>query len=179
MNESDSDNESVASDSSRASGRSNGSRRSGAGERKRKHEDVATDDDDDSDAESTLAKKQRVANSRTTGLKTVKTPNSLLSESSLPTPGVTGDEDGDEVCIFLSPSTPFQRLKSHGTLADFRLSRRIWFQLVRVAVMMSSMLIWKRSSRQPWKEMRRRLRRRRLRLRRMVLDDTPECRSTV
>ena len=107
MNESDSDNESVASDSSRASGRSNGSRRSGAGERKRKHEDVATDDDDDSDAESTLAKKQRVANSRTTGLKTVKTPNSLLSESSLPTPGVTGDEDGDEVCIFLSPTTPF------------------------------------------------------------------------
>ena len=42
-----------------------------------------------------MAKKQRVANSRTTSLKTVKTPNST-TESSLLTPGVTGDEN-DEV----------------------------------------------------------------------------------
>lgn len=61
--------------------------------KKRPHEGAT--DDEDSDKGSTLAKKQRVANSRTTGLKTVKTPNSVGSESSLPTPGVTGDEDGD------------------------------------------------------------------------------------
>jgi RNA polymerase II subunit A-like phosphatase len=60
---------------------------------KRKY-DEATDDDNDSDEESTLAKKQRIANSRTTGLKTVKTPN---SENSLPTPGPTSDgQDGDD-----------------------------------------------------------------------------------
>lgn len=61
---------------------------------KRNHEDAT--DDESSDEGSTLAKKQRLASSRTTGLKTVKTPNSAGSESSLPTPGVTGDEDGDE-----------------------------------------------------------------------------------
>ncbi len=37
-------------------------------------------------------KKQRLARSRTTGLKTVKTPN---SESNLPTPDVTGGEEGE------------------------------------------------------------------------------------
>jgi RNA polymerase II subunit A-like phosphatase len=43
-------------------------------------------------------KKQRMARDRTTGLKTVKTPNSA-TESSLPTPDITGGEeaDGDEV----------------------------------------------------------------------------------
>jgi RNA polymerase II subunit A-like phosphatase len=55
-----------------------------------------TTDDDNSDEESTLVKKQRIANSRSTGLKTVKTPNSMQSESSLPTPGVTGDEEGED-----------------------------------------------------------------------------------
>ncbi len=58
-----------------------------------------TTEDDNSDDESTLAKKQRIANSRSTGLKTVKTPNSMQSESSLPTPGVTGDEDGDDDAV--------------------------------------------------------------------------------
>jgi RNA polymerase II subunit A C-terminal domain phosphatase len=56
----------------------------------------ATDDEDSDNDESALAKKQRIANSRSTGLKTVKTPNSMQSESSLPTPGVTGDEEGEE-----------------------------------------------------------------------------------
>jgi RNA polymerase II subunit A-like phosphatase len=61
---------------------------------KRPREDAT--DDDDSDDGSTLVKKQKIANSRKTGLKTVKTPNSAESESSLPTPGVTGDEDGGD-----------------------------------------------------------------------------------
>lgn len=90
--ENDSDTGSVASDTSRASQSSNKS--AAIAERKRKHDEVT--DEDDSDEESTLAKKQRIANSRTTGLKTVKTPNSVQSEPSLPTPGVTGDEK-DEV----------------------------------------------------------------------------------
>ncbi|KAG9232352.1 FCP1-like phosphatase-like protein [Amylocarpus encephaloides] len=50
---------------------------------KRKHSET---EDEESDEESKLAKKQRVAISRTTGLKPVKTPN---SEDSLPTPGPT------------------------------------------------------------------------------------------
>jgi RNA polymerase II subunit A-like phosphatase len=81
--ENDSDTSSVASDSSKRSKRGV----------KRNHEDAT--DDEDSDEGSTLLKKQRIANSRTTGLKTVKTPNSAGSESSLPTPGITGDEDGE------------------------------------------------------------------------------------
>jgi len=93
---SDSENDSDASDASDSSRVSRGSMRSITSRGgKRKHEDVT--DDDDSDEESTLAKKQRIANNRTTGLKTVKTPNSVLSESSLPTPGVTGDEEGDDM----------------------------------------------------------------------------------
>lgn len=71
----ESDTGSVASDSSRRSRASNKSN----GERKRKHLD--TEEDEESDGESTLAKKQRLANQRTTALKTVKTPNSVDSES--------------------------------------------------------------------------------------------------
>lgn len=70
-----------------ASKQSSSSKKSARG-RKRSH-DVATDEDD-SDEESTLAKKQRIANSRTTGLKTVKTPNA--EPNSLPTP--SGDDGG-------------------------------------------------------------------------------------
>jgi RNA polymerase II subunit A-like phosphatase len=63
-----------------------------------------TTDDENSGDESTLAKKQRTANSRSTGLKTVKTPNSTQSESSLPTPGPTGDEDGEEDAVDQIPT---------------------------------------------------------------------------
>jgi RNA polymerase II subunit A-like phosphatase len=63
-----------------------------------------TTDDENSGDESTLAKKQRIANSRSTGLKTVKTPNSMQSESSLPTPGPTGDEDGEEDAVDQIPT---------------------------------------------------------------------------
>ncbi|KAH8819680.1 FCP1-like phosphatase-like protein [Xylogone sp. PMI_703] len=88
----ESDTGSVGSDTSRRSTASNGGNR----ERKRKYDDG--EEEEESDGESTLAKKQRLANSRTTGLKTVKTPNSAHSESSLPTPGVTGDEtDGASI----------------------------------------------------------------------------------
>ncbi|RDL31827.1 Uncharacterized protein BP5553_09229 [Venustampulla echinocandica] len=63
---------------------------------KRKHgETTATDDD--SDGESTLSKKQRIANSRTTGLNMVKTPNGMVSENGLPTPGPMSDGgDGED-----------------------------------------------------------------------------------
>jgi RNA polymerase II subunit A-like phosphatase len=90
----DSENDSDASTASTSSRQSRASNKSSRRERKRKHDETSSEDD--SDEESTLAKKQRIANSRTTGLKTVKTPNSMQSESSLPTPGVTGDEDGDD-----------------------------------------------------------------------------------
>jgi RNA polymerase II subunit A-like phosphatase len=63
-----------------------------------------TTDDENSGDESTLAKKQRIANSRSTGLKTVKTPNSMQSESSLPTPGVTGDEEGEDDAVDQIPT---------------------------------------------------------------------------
>jgi RNA polymerase II subunit A-like phosphatase len=53
-------------------------------------------EDDETDEESSLAKKQRLARKRTTGLKTVKTPNSAKSESSLPTPDITGEEELDD-----------------------------------------------------------------------------------
>lgn len=53
--------------------------------------DEITDGDESDESTSRLAKKQKSAKSRTTGLKTVKTPQ---SEDSLPTPGVTGDEGG-------------------------------------------------------------------------------------
>jgi len=59
---------------------------------KRKSDDTEEEEDSDENT-SRLAKKQNTAKSRTTGLKTVKTPNSMQSESSLPTPGVTGDEE--------------------------------------------------------------------------------------
>lgn len=86
----DSDTGSVASDNSRAS---KASKRSTG--RKRKHED--TTDDDDSDTGSAVLRKRNRANNRSTGLKTVKTPNSTGSEPSLPTPGVTGDENDEDV----------------------------------------------------------------------------------
>lgn len=60
--------------------------------RKRK---LASKDGEDTDEESNISKKQRLARNRTTGLKTVKTPNSA-SGSSLPTPEKTAAEDGDE-----------------------------------------------------------------------------------
>jgi RNA polymerase II subunit A-like phosphatase len=59
---------------------------------KRNHNE--TTDEGESDEGSELAKRQRVSSSRTTGLKTVKTPNNAPSESSLPTPGPTGDDEG-------------------------------------------------------------------------------------
>jgi RNA polymerase II subunit A-like phosphatase len=43
-----------------------------------------------------LAKKQRLSRVRTTGLKSVKTPNSANSESSLPTPDITGGEEPED-----------------------------------------------------------------------------------
>ncbi|QSZ28655.1 hypothetical protein DSL72_003154 [Monilinia vaccinii-corymbosi] len=82
------------SDTSFTSNNSRSSRTSSRRGHKRRLEDAPTDEDE-SDEESTMAKKQRIANSRTTGLKTVKTSNTA-SESSLLTPGVTGDEN-DEV----------------------------------------------------------------------------------
>jgi RNA polymerase II subunit A C-terminal domain phosphatase len=58
---------------------------------KRKSDEKSDDGEDRDESTSRLVKKQNTAKSRTTGLKTVKTPQ---SESSLPTPGVTGDEGG-------------------------------------------------------------------------------------
>ncbi len=89
--DSDSDSGSVTSDASRGSRASTKSPRT----KKRKFNEAA-EEDENSDEESTLAKKQRIANSRSSGLQNVKTPNSTRSENSLPTPGVTGDEDGGE-----------------------------------------------------------------------------------
>lgn len=77
--------------SNRSQGASERSQPSGRG---RKHPRDETDDDE-TDEESSLAKKQRLARVRTTGLKTVKTPNSANSESSLPTPEITGEEELD------------------------------------------------------------------------------------
>lgn len=85
---SDSDTSSVASDSSRAS------KLSLRGV-KRKNGQVTATDDEESDEGSATTKRQRVSNSRTTGLKTVKTPNSAQSESSLPTPGPTDENEGE------------------------------------------------------------------------------------
>jgi len=56
---------------------------------KRKMDEKSDDGEDSDENTSRLVKKQNTAKSRITGLKTVKTPQ---SESSLPTPGVTGDE---------------------------------------------------------------------------------------
>lgn len=81
------------SDASFTSNASRASRTSSRRGQKRRLDEAT--DEDDSEEESTMSKKQRIANSRTTSLKTVKTPNSA-SESSLLTPGVTGDEN-DEV----------------------------------------------------------------------------------
>lgn len=81
------------SDTSFTSNNSRTSQTSSRRGHKRRFDDAT--DEDESEEESTMAKKQRVANSRTTSLKTVKTPNST-TESSLLTPGVTGDEN-DEI----------------------------------------------------------------------------------
>ncbi|CAG8983996.1 hypothetical protein HYALB_00009005 [Hymenoscyphus albidus] len=87
MDESDSE----ASDTASEISTNSGDRTPRSGE-KRKYNDreESVDSDGDSDAESTLAKKQRVANKRSTGLK------SLTSEQSLPTPGPTNDGEGGE-----------------------------------------------------------------------------------
>jgi RNA polymerase II subunit A-like phosphatase len=54
-------------------------------------------DEEDSDGGSDTIKRQKTSKSRQTGLRTVKTPNSVNSESSLPTPGPTGGEtEGEE-----------------------------------------------------------------------------------
>lgn len=86
----DSANDSDASDSSSTSLASRSSHKSKRGV-KRIHGE--TTDDSETDEESRMAKRVKRANARTTGLKTVKTTDSVGSESSLPTPGVTGDED--------------------------------------------------------------------------------------
>jgi RNA polymerase II subunit A C-terminal domain phosphatase len=80
----------------RSLGASDRSQRSNISVRGKKHPRDETDDDE-TDEESSLAKKQRLARVRTTGLKTVKTPNSAKSESSLPTPEITGEEELDDV----------------------------------------------------------------------------------
>ena len=87
--EDDSDTSSVASGSSSRSHKSNLSVRG------RKHPRDETDEEE-TDEESSLAKKQRLARVRTTGLKTVKTPHSATSESSLPTPEITGEEEATD-----------------------------------------------------------------------------------
>jgi RNA polymerase II subunit A-like phosphatase len=79
----------------RSLGASDRSQRSNISVRGKKHPRDETDDDE-TDEESSLAKKQRLARVRTTGLKTVKTPNSANSESSLPTPEITGEEELDD-----------------------------------------------------------------------------------
>jgi len=107
MGSDDSDDDSDT--SSVASGVSRKSEISGRGT-KRSRDDT---EDDDSDEGSSLVKKQRIAKERTTGLKTVKTPNSAGSESSLPTPGVTGDEYGDE-----GDETPADEVDEFGSLED-------------------------------------------------------------
>lgn len=61
--------------------------------RGRKH--PRNDTDEETDEESSLAKKQRLARGRTTSLKAIKTPNSVNSKSSLPTPDVTAGEEWD------------------------------------------------------------------------------------
>ena len=94
--DSDSDTGSVTSNSSRASGRSNTSINGKVGADRKRKLNQTDEDDEDSDDASKLLKKQRIANTRSTGLKTVKTPNSASSESSLPTPAVTGDEAGED-----------------------------------------------------------------------------------
>lgn len=85
----DSDNDSVGSAASDNSQTSTASIR----QHKRKHPSTDTEGETDEEG-STLFKKKRLARSRTTGLKTVKTPNSV-SESSLPTPERTAAEDDD------------------------------------------------------------------------------------
>jgi RNA polymerase II subunit A C-terminal domain phosphatase len=79
----------------RSPGASDRSQRSNLSVRGKKHPRDETDDDE-TDEESSLAKKQRLSRVRTTGLKTVKTPNSAKSESSLPTPEITGEEELDD-----------------------------------------------------------------------------------
>ncbi|KAM3072046.1 CTD phosphatase Fcp1 [Clarireedia jacksonii] len=88
----DDDDSATDSDGSMTSNTTRGSRSSQRRGQKRSFDEAT--DEDTSDEESALAKKQRMANSRTTGLKTVKTPTGA-SETSLPTPGVTGDENED------------------------------------------------------------------------------------
>lgn len=63
-------------------------------DKKRKYNDST--DDEESDDGSKLSKRQKTSTSRGSSLKGAKMPNSKLSESSLPTPGVTGDEEGEE-----------------------------------------------------------------------------------
>lgn len=65
-------------------------------DQKRKPDDS---DDEETDGKSHIAKKKRLALARSTGLKTVKTPSSVHSESSLPTPDVTGGEDAETVDV--------------------------------------------------------------------------------
>jgi RNA polymerase II subunit A-like phosphatase len=89
---SDSENDS---DTSTASDSSRTSKKSARGV-KRPHDQANTGESDSDDDSSKLSKRVKKANARSTSLKTVKTPNSIQSESSLPTPGVTGDEDGDD-----------------------------------------------------------------------------------
>jgi len=57
---------------------------------KRARSEKSDDGEDSDESTSRLVKKQNTAKSRMTGLKSVKTPQSI---SSLPTPGVTGDEE--------------------------------------------------------------------------------------
>lgn len=85
---SDSDTSSVASDSTRSS------KLSLRGVKRKNGQSISTDDEE-SDEGSATTKRQRISNSRTTGLKTVKTPNSAQSESSLPTPGPTDENAGE------------------------------------------------------------------------------------
>jgi RNA polymerase II subunit A-like phosphatase len=81
---SDSENDSDASESSQASVKDSHGR-------KRNHDEVTDDDEDDSDEGSVTAKKARISNSRSTGLKA-----SHEAESSLPTPGPMDEDDDDD-----------------------------------------------------------------------------------
>lgn len=95
FNWNDIDDDFLNSDSEESDSGSTASESSNNGDdKKRKYTET---DDEDSDEGSKLSKRQKTSTSRGSSLKgSTKIPNSKLNESTLPTPGVTGDEDGED-----------------------------------------------------------------------------------
>lgn len=86
-----------------------------ASNRGNKHSlDDTTDDEGSDREESHIAKKKRLALNRSTGLKTVKTPGSIITDGGSSPPSTSAGEDGEEVDMAATATSTQESGENYG-----------------------------------------------------------------